>query len=308
MIDIFKDFSRLDFGSFKAFVAAAQTLNFTAAARRAAMTQSGVSQHVARLERQLSARLFDRAGKKVRLTRAGELLLKFCEAQKHGTDELFENVSSERNKLRGRVSYAMPYSCFFSPHFERLLSRKKELGEIDLEVRLVPNEAVVDLLLAGQIDFGFVTKKENNPALRFDFFCREEYILAGAPGFRLGRPATQEALLAEKFVNYPGMEVIFEIWTRRQFGREAFSLKSYKIGGFIDTLHGAIAMLRHGVGLAVIPRHCVSGLLSSGVLRQFPGPDKNPVLNDISIAASSRARLPARAAAVINVFREMKRG
>jgi len=48
-----EDFARLDGGSFKAFVAAAKALNFTTAAEKAAMTQSGVSQHVARLEREL---------------------------------------------------------------------------------------------------------------------------------------------------------------------------------------------------------------------------------------------------------------
>ncbi|OYZ11959.1 MAG: hypothetical protein B7Y39_19090 [Bdellovibrio sp. 28-41-41] len=46
-------FDRIDTRLFKAFLAAAIAENFTQAAEKAGMTQSGISQHIAKLEEQV---------------------------------------------------------------------------------------------------------------------------------------------------------------------------------------------------------------------------------------------------------------
>ena len=300
------NFSRLDYNSLNAFVAAARTLNFTLAARQAAMTQSGVSQHIAKLEGQLRAKLFARTSKKMRLTRAGEILLGFCEAQKESVDELFENIFGENNLICGKVRYAMPNSCLLSAHFPQLLEKNKGLETVNLEVYLCPNDAVIGKLISRQIDFGFVTKKENNPAVHFDLFCKEEYLLAGGRQARIN-PVDQSTLLASKLVDYPGMGVLFDIWAGHHFGRKALSFRSFHIGGFIDSLHGAITMIKHNMGLTIIPKHCVRDLLRDGSLKEFPGPNKRPLLNDVYIATLAGVTLPARVRAVIDIFRGMER-
>ena len=305
MMNTPEDFRRLGYNSLNAFVAAARTLNFTSAARQTAMTQSGVSQHVARLEGQLRARLFTRTNKKIRLTVAGEILRKFCEAQKDSLDELLESVFSENNSIRGKVRYAMPHSCLLSPHFPQFLEKNKGLESVNLEVYLCPNDAVIGQLINRQIDFGFVTKKTNNPAVRFELFCKEEYLLAGGSRLRVAS-MDQKALLGHRFVDYPGMSVLFDIWAGHHFGRKALSFRSLHIGSFIDGLHGAITMLRHNMGLTIIPRHCVEELLRGGSLREFPGPNKRPLLNDVHIVTLAGIPLPSRVRAVMDVFKGMK--
>lgn len=56
-------------------LAVAETGGFTRAAERCHVAQSALSHQVARLERELGARLFDRTSRRVRLTAAGEA---FC--------------------------------------------------------------------------------------------------------------------------------------------------------------------------------------------------------------------------------------
>lgn len=56
------------------FDAVAETLNFTRAAERLHVTQSTLSHQIRQLEEELGMPLFDRGGKSVRLTEAGELL------------------------------------------------------------------------------------------------------------------------------------------------------------------------------------------------------------------------------------------
>jgi LysR family transcriptional regulator, cyn operon transcriptional activator len=56
------------------FDAVAETLNFTRAAERLHVTQSTLSHQIKQLEEELGTPLFDRSGKHVRMTEAGEIL------------------------------------------------------------------------------------------------------------------------------------------------------------------------------------------------------------------------------------------
>ncbi|MDP3846902.1 MAG: LysR substrate-binding domain-containing protein [Pseudomonas sp.] len=59
----------------RAFEAAARHLSYTRAAHELAITQSAVSRHVRTLETDFGCRLFERAGRGLRLTESGRLLL-----------------------------------------------------------------------------------------------------------------------------------------------------------------------------------------------------------------------------------------
>src|SRR5947209_5102525 len=132
-------FRDIDHGLFKAFSAAAQELNFTRAAEKAAMTQSGVSQQIAKLETQLGTTLFTRINKRVTLTRSGQLLLQYIETQQNELDRLLEQVASETRTLSGKIHYAMPHSCLFTPHFPLLLKGFSSHPQVSLKVSLCPN-------------------------------------------------------------------------------------------------------------------------------------------------------------------------
>jgi DNA-binding transcriptional LysR family regulator len=65
----------LDTHQLRVFLAAAETLNFSQAAKRLHMSQPSVTQHVHNLEAHFGMQLFIRAGRKITLTEAGVTLL-----------------------------------------------------------------------------------------------------------------------------------------------------------------------------------------------------------------------------------------
>src|SRR5579859_7508076 len=63
----------------RTFVAAASTLSFTRAAEKVHLVQSSVTEQIRSLETELGAPLFDRTGRKLRLTDAGRRLLDYAD-------------------------------------------------------------------------------------------------------------------------------------------------------------------------------------------------------------------------------------
>src|SRR5690349_8335775 len=121
MMDSQWQFREIDSSLFKAFCFAARELNFTRAAQKAAMTQSGVSQKIAKLETQIGQPLFLRINKSISLTETGQLLLDYIEQQQDQLEKFFEDLGQGVRALNGLVRYGMPHSCLFTPHFPLLL-------------------------------------------------------------------------------------------------------------------------------------------------------------------------------------------
>ena len=86
------------------FVAVAEELSFTRAARRLHVVQSGVSSAIQSLERELRAELFDRDRHRVALTDAGEALLPEARAALAAAQAAVDAVSQARGGLRGTVT------------------------------------------------------------------------------------------------------------------------------------------------------------------------------------------------------------
>jgi DNA-binding transcriptional LysR family regulator len=63
-----------DLDQLRIFHAVAQSRSFTRAAEAVHLTQPGISKHIRQMEEELRVSLFDRLGKKVALTQAGEIL------------------------------------------------------------------------------------------------------------------------------------------------------------------------------------------------------------------------------------------
>jgi len=300
-------FNELDSSLFKAFLHAARELNFTRAAEKAAMTQSGVSQKISKLEQQVGQSLFLRVNKSISLTEAGLVLLDYIERQQDELDGLFEKLGVSQKSPKGPVRYAMPHSCLFTPHFPLMLEERKKFAAVTLKVSLCSNEDVTQMLLNWEIDFGFLTRKSENPALAQDLFAAEEYVLVGSPDLIKKLKPTLENLHSLPFVNFPGMQNLFDSWKRVMAAKKrSLSFEALAISGEINSLHGAVTMIFHGVGFAIVPRHVVATELKQHEIEIVRMDIMKEVRSEIFIATIAGANLPSRVQAVLDAFNAMK--
>jgi LysR family transcriptional regulator, transcriptional activator of the cysJI operon len=288
--------------SVRAFLAASDTLNFTRAARLAFMTQSGISQHVARLEKELGVKLFSRRAGAVMLTSAGETLRGYLV---RASDELTGLRATLREEVdTGTVSYAMPASCLLSPHFHSLLQeRAQHFPRVQLRVSVCENQQVIERLLDERIDFGFVTSPCSQAGVATEKFCRERYVLFGPAG-GLHKIATAEDLKTLPMVHYPGADIALDAWCEANFPKARASFHRLSVVGEINELAGVLSFLKEGVGYAVVAEHCVRDLVTDGVLEKVAGKNK-PADNQVLIVTRKDRPQARSVAAVLDAFRRI---
>lgn len=294
--------------SLKAFYHAALLQNFTEAAQSAHFTQSGISQHIAKLESDLGTQLFVRVGKKVQVTDSGKKLLAYAEKYLDDIDELLETLSSADSNISGTVSYGMPASCLFTPHFSQFLDeRKKKFPDLTVDLKLMPNDETIAALLSGNIDFGFVTVDPMNPSIEAKHFATEEYILVGGVEKSHHQRLSPNDVMDLKFVDYPGFAALFEFWRQSHFPKlKKLSPANLNYTGRVNNIHAAITMVEYRLGVSIFPRHCVESTMRTSRLHECRGTPVAPSTNKIYIVTLKDRILPRRVRVVIDTFWKIK--
>ena len=102
------------------FVAVAEEANFTRAAERVHISQSGVSAQVRQLERDLGAELLDRSSRTATLTPAGAAALGPARAALAAAEAVRHAVDDVNGLYRGRLDVGMVTACTLAPLFDGL--------------------------------------------------------------------------------------------------------------------------------------------------------------------------------------------
>lgn len=98
----------LDIGAVAAFVRAAETGSFTAAAAELGLSASGVSKAVARLEARLGTRLMTRTTRRISLTPDGNAFYERCRQILADLQAAENALSDRRSRPRGRLRLSLP--------------------------------------------------------------------------------------------------------------------------------------------------------------------------------------------------------
>ena len=145
----------MEFRHLRTFRTVAEKLNFTKAAQILFMAQSSVSAQIKTLEDELDIKLFDRIGRSVLLTDAGDKLYDYARRMEEMTKEIRSELSDSRY-TRGNLTIRVPETLagFYMPsivsHFHKM-NPKVKLTFINCTDRQLKEE-----LNSGRIDLAFL--------------------------------------------------------------------------------------------------------------------------------------------------------
>jgi DNA-binding transcriptional LysR family regulator len=146
------------------FVAVAEEANFTRAAERVHISQSGVSAQLRQLERELGTELIDRSSRTATLTPAGESALAHARAALASAGALRQAVDDVTGVIRGRLVVGMVVGCTVEALFEGLSSFHRAHPGVEVTLVEDNSEDLVRGVRAGAVDLALIGVAGETPS------------------------------------------------------------------------------------------------------------------------------------------------
>jgi DNA-binding transcriptional LysR family regulator len=266
--------------------------NFTRAADKINVSQSTLSQQVAKLEDELGVKLFERNSRTVELTQIGaefiiqaKILLDNLEKSKQ---IVLEYKGLIKGTLRigviaslGRIEYAAMMTDFY-----------RQYPGVNFEIVQAGTYELLEKLAGKELEVAFVVMPAEGQYrdINFRHLAYDDYVLALPPSHRLaGRPQLDLAEVAEeKFVFHPAADRMFSI-----------CMDACIKAGFHPTIvcesnHSptCLSLISAGMGIGFFPREKLKNTSFDIAVSQI----KQPLKKEIVLAMGKQATLSPVAA------------
>jgi len=184
----------------KVFYTVAKRLNFTKAAEELCITQPAVSKHIQEIESYYKIRLFERNGNKIHLTKAGGVLLHYCNQifGLYGSLEFDLNALTEIFKGKLRIGASTTIAQYVLPPL--LADFHKRYEDIQISLTISNTEQIEQALNNNSIDFGIVEGQAKNTLFKYTEFIRDEIVPVVAANHTL---ASQKEISINQLLTTP---------------------------------------------------------------------------------------------------------
>jgi DNA-binding transcriptional LysR family regulator len=260
------EFSQLEF-----FVTVVEEGSFSKAAERVFRTQPAVSIAIRRLEEEIGAPVFERSQKTPALTEVGELVYDYAKRILSLRDQTSEAVSELKSLKRGRVRIGAneSTSLYLLPHL--ILDYRALYPTVMVEIFRYSSERLTREVLDRNVDFALLAFEPVDSDLESFPVLRDELVLITHPEHRIAKlgSVTIEDLGNEPFLahnvktgsRYRVMETFAQHHTPLNITLELATIETIK------------RFVQLKIGLAFVPRMCVSEELERGSLVSVPVED-----------------------------------
>lgn len=248
----------MDTQALTAFLAVAESGSFSTAAERLFLTQPAVSKRIAQLEQQLGTRLFDRVGRRIRLTEAGEALLPRARQVLLDLEDMSRAISNLTGTVSGtlRIGTSHHIGLHRLPPVLRRFSR--EYPDVKLDIHFIDSEEAWEAVLHGDLEMGVVTlPPQPDPRLHSQAVWQDPLVFMAAPEHPLAR---LDRVTLETLTGYSAILPSPVTFTRRivesLFEEQALTLNISMSTNYLETIHMMVSI---GLGWSVLPATMVDG-------------------------------------------------
>jgi DNA-binding transcriptional LysR family regulator len=231
--------------------AIADTGSFTAAGEKLHVSQSAISRQILLLEEELGEPVFHRIGRRIRITPAGESLLQLSNRVFQDLQETVSAISDKQESLRGtmRLVGGMTVCLYVFPAL--LAEVRREHPNLDLKITVGSAERSIAMLRSGAGDLGLITLPVEATDLVSVPVLREELLLVTYPTHPLARKrqVAPADLNRQPFILFESGSITRRI-VDQFFMRERIEAEIVMETENVEIIK---AMVRHGLGISVIP-------------------------------------------------------
>lgn len=251
----------------RTFLIVAELLSFNRAAERLNFAQSTISARIKALEQEVGLPLFDRLGKKVALTEAGRMMVRYAGKMVDLEAETLYEISGKKGDA-GTISIRMPQSL--GTHMlPRILPEFQEKHpRVNLDINTCTFSRLKKELRSGITDLAFLLYDEVNQAdldtrvlgfVNLLFICAKDSALRGREGVSLHDLENETLFLPKHDCRY-----------KTKFNRTLLGL-DIKAGSVmeVNSIETIKACVQAGAGIALLPEFAVEQGISQGRFTDF---------------------------------------
>jgi len=256
---------KINLNQLRVFHVAAKVQSFTRAADALFLTQPGISKHIKELEEYYGTRLFDRLGKKVVLTQAGEILYEKTETIFTMINQLKVEIDELQGLNRGtlHIGASITIGIYILP---TVLGRFRSMyPNIDIRMDIALNQQIAEMIISNSIDFGFLGAQVDDDRLKLNPFFKDELVLIVPSNHEWASRNNIEPhdLLSCPFIfsrQGSGTRAVIE----ERLGRIGISLKNTLEFGNTEAVKNAVEA---GLGVSIVSRIAIQREEHLGVIR-----------------------------------------
>ncbi|MCE0451706.1 LysR family transcriptional regulator [Brevibacillus sp. AF8] len=240
--------------------------SFTRAAEELGYAQPTVTAQMQKLEQSYGAPLFERYGRKLRLTQAGEALLPYAR-------ELIRLYGESKEVIKQQTTGPIAIgtidtlAAFFLPPYLQAICQ--QYPQVDLVLRTAGEAEIVQQIRDGYLDFGIIFDRPcTDPELITHVIREEELVIVIPPTHRF----TTATVLTVHDLSGESLVLTEEGCTYRGMLLEAFGEvgMTQRIACQFSNPEAIKQCVRCGLGVALLPLMAVKRELTEGVLRAIP--------------------------------------
>ncbi len=272
------------------FVALADCLSFTRAAGRVHVTQSTLSHQIRQLEDEIGQPLFDRIGKRVVTTEAGELFLAYAQRALREVDQGIATLQPGSDGLTGQVRIGATHTFNIGLIPECVALFLARHPTVRVRVEELAADQIGTRLQSGELDLGIAYRPTGPTELWFEPLYNEEMVLvvgdahplAGRKRIRMIELHQQRlVLLPEYFATRTLLDECFKACGAEPLVVAEMSTIAPMLGLVLRTQIGAIAAINAVPaamsGLHMIPIESPTPIRTPGILWRLDAKQAAPV-------------------------------
>lgn len=247
------------------FTAVEEEKSFSRAGQRLGRTQPAISSAIKLLEGELGEPLFDRLGRNIRLTSAGELLSGYAKQLLRLREEAMLAVGELRGLNRGTLRLgANETTCLYLlPEVLSAFTQAYPLVQVDIQRAIT--RAISERVIDGSLDFGIVTLPIKNARLEVLTIHRDEMALIVGPAHNL---ASRRSVRMSDLEDQPFILHKIGTTTRerlvKHFNEGGVKIRVTMELASIETIKRFVSI---GMGISIVPRLCIDKEIKEGSLR-----------------------------------------
>ncbi|MGW7243732.1 LysR family transcriptional regulator [Streptomyces sp. NPDC054804] len=243
----------MDLQQMRYVLAVAETANFTRAAEQCHVVQSALSHQVARLEKELGARLFERTSRRVWLTPAGEAFLPAARQALEAAERARAEVAAATGEIRGKLTVGSIPTVAAVDLPSVIRDYRRRYPQVRFSLRAGSSEALVEQVREGTLDAAFlgVPPGFRPQGVRDKELGHGHHVAVVAPGHPL---ATQHEVDLRRLADEVFVDFADGSAARAQ-SDQAFAAAGLRreVAFEVSGVELMVRMVRHGLGIALLP-------------------------------------------------------